>query len=324
MKCFLEFLNENVNEANAFGSEFEQNIANNIQSWIEANGLDEIFSVERYQSISEDDGKRDEDYSDIVVENLKTSEQIFVECKEHATSNISQLMVDFKLSDARIKPIIVKGIHRQKADGKIYRIFEEYLSKNNGLKEFTSFLDSSIAVAGKKFVPKDLYFEQKLCTDDELVLLINAYNSLVDAGNFYANNKKFNLDVVRDSTRNMLACGLLWRISDESHTWDICHTKFSGPGFSEMVKQHYLNEKAVKVNYIQFGENALYRFNEENPLNIECELFPNELSAKFDLKFTPRFGTGAMYITSRSTIAQKLTTKSAFGNDSSNWPRYLG
>ena len=39
MKSFLEFLNENVNEANAFGSEFEQSIANNIQFWIEANGL---------------------------------------------------------------------------------------------------------------------------------------------------------------------------------------------------------------------------------------------------------------------------------------------
>lgn len=89
MKSFLAFLNENISEANAIGSEFEQQIADNVQVWIEENGLDDIFVAKRYQNITEDDGNRDEDYSDVVVENLKTNEQIFIECKKHVTANIS-------------------------------------------------------------------------------------------------------------------------------------------------------------------------------------------------------------------------------------------
>ncbi len=69
----------------------------------------------------------------------------------------------------------------------------------------------------------------------ELNLLIDEYNKMVDAGMFYSQNKKFNIDVIRQKTINMLACGLLWRISDPSHTWDICHIKLSGPGFSKMI-----------------------------------------------------------------------------------------
>lgn len=324
MKSFLEFLNENVTEANAFGSEFEQQVANNIQNWITANNLDDVFFAERYQSITEDDGNRDEDYSDVIIENLKTGEQIFVECKEHVADNISQLMVDFEFVNGKLTPIIVKGIHREKASSEIYRAFENYLQSNQEFQLFEKFLNSNITVSNKKFKPSDFYFDKKQCNDLELNLLISEYNKMVDAGMFYSQNKKFNIDVIRQKTINMLACGLLWRIFDPSHTWDICHIKLSGPGFSKMICEHYLNEKAKPVNYIQFGEDAFYRFNQENPLNIDCEIFPKNVTGKFDLKFTPRFGTGAMYITSRSRIAQKLTTKSTFGNDENAWPKYLG
>jgi hypothetical protein len=233
-------------------------------------------------------------------------------------------MIDFEYENGKLKPVIVKGLNREKADNGIYRIFEKFLSENIEFNEFGNFLNSEIAISKKKFKPIDFYFNTKTCTDDELAMLISQYNGMVDNGNFSIKNKKFDVDTIRNSTKNMLVCGLLWRISDPTHTWDICHTRFSGPGFSKMIKEHYLNEKAVKVNYIQFGENAFYRFNEENPLSIDCEIFPKELSGKFDLKFTPRFGTGAMYITSRSSITQKLATKSSFGNDENNWPKYLG
>jgi hypothetical protein len=233
-------------------------------------------------------------------------------------------MVDFEFVDGKLKPFVVKGIHREKAENEIYRVFENYLQSNKEFLAFEKFLNSDILVANTKFKPIDFYFNKKICDDLSLNLLIDEYNKMVDEGIFYSQNKKFDKNIIRRKTINMLACGLLWRISDPTHTWDICHTRFSGPGFSKMIKEHYLNEKAVKVNYIQFGENAFYRFNEENPLNIDCEIFPKELSGKFDLKFTPRFGTGAMYITSRSSITQKLSTKSSFGNDENNWPKYLG
>ena len=53
-------------EANSAGSQFEQKIADNIQDWIEKNGLAKNFEASRYQTITENDGNRDEDFSDIV------------------------------------------------------------------------------------------------------------------------------------------------------------------------------------------------------------------------------------------------------------------
>jgi hypothetical protein len=136
-------------------------------------------------------------------------------------------------------------------------------------------------------------------------------------------NKKFNINIIRKSTANMLACGLLWRLGDVTRTWDICHITLRGKGFSEMIKYHYLNDKAVPTDYIQIGNDTLFRFTENNPLNIECDILPEKIIGQFDLKFTPRFGTGSMYITSRSKIGQTLTSSTSFGNEE-KWPKYLG
>lgn len=319
---FKDFLLEHISEANAFGSEFEQYIADNIQEWINYNKLNKKFQVERYQTLTEFDGNRDEDYSDIIIKDLSNDKQIFIECKKTLSDNISQVMIDFKeSSDGRIVPLVVKGSNRINSNIPVYKAFEQFILKNDEFKKFLEFFNNSVLIDGIKFYPKNLYFNKYEIEDAKLNILIDKYNQLIDKNLLNSKNKKFNKELIRSTTRNMLACGLLWRLVDIKHTWDICHLNLNGSGFSKMICMHYLKEKAIPVNYIQFGEDLLFRFSEENPLNIECSIFPENVIGKFDLKFTPRFGTGSMYITSRSKIVEKLESNTSFGSDKNKWPK---
>lgn len=213
-------------------------------------------------------------------------------------------MVDIKDVDGNIEAVAVKGLARDPVDSPVYRAFNEYIGKNREFLKFAEFLKSDLEIDGIEYCPGDFFFDKIDCDDATLRTLIDHYNKMIDDGLIGQRNKKFDINLIRETTINLLACGLLWRISDVNHTWDICHINLNGTGFSKMICTHYLEEKAIPVNYIQIGENLLFRFNEaENPLNIECSVFPKNVIGKFDLKFTPRFGTGAMYITSRSKIA---------------------
>lgn len=232
-------------------------------------------------------------------------------------------MVDVEKKDGKIVPTAVKGLNREVVDEPVYAALSKFIAKNKEFIAFTEFLDAELDVDGEKYCAGDFFFDEVECDDDTLFRFIDAYNKLIDDGLLNSRNKKFDHELIRPTTRNMLATGLLWRITDPSRTWDICHIELNGPGFSKMICDHYLKEKAVPVDYIQIGEDALFRFSEQNPLNIECDVFPEEVKGKFDLKFTPRFGTGSMYVTSRSKIAQTLTTMSTFG-DEAEWPKYLG
>ena len=85
-----------IAEANAIGSDFEQKTADMVSKWLVKNNLAKKYSAKRYQRLSEDDGARDEDFSDVVVEERKTGEKFFIECKEFERSNVLNLQFDIK------------------------------------------------------------------------------------------------------------------------------------------------------------------------------------------------------------------------------------
>jgi hypothetical protein len=89
---FREFLAE----ANAVGSGFEQKTADMVSKWLAKNNLASKYSAKRFQRLSEDDGSRDEDFSDVVVEERKSGEKFFIECKEFERSNVLNLQFDIK------------------------------------------------------------------------------------------------------------------------------------------------------------------------------------------------------------------------------------
>ena len=102
-------------EANAVGAGFEEKTADMINEWLKQNGLDRRWTAKRFQKLSEDDGARDEDYSDVVVEERRTGDRFFVECKEYERSNVLNLQFDLK-ADGSVIPVKGKGRERLDED----------------------------------------------------------------------------------------------------------------------------------------------------------------------------------------------------------------
>jgi len=67
-------------------------------------------------------------------------------------------------------------------------------------------------------------------------------------GEAEADCKPFDSKLVREKTRNMLACGLCWRLSDAKRTWDICSIK-DIPFFADLILSHYASKK-IPAKYI--------------------------------------------------------------------------
>lgn len=87
-----------------------------------------------------------------------------------------------------------------------------------------------------------------------------------------------------------------------------------------MIRGHYKNGKKIPVRYIQFNDKLFQTSANENPFNLkDVPVFPSDIDGKFALKFTPRFGTGSIYITPRSEITTKLSSDYSF-NDKKKWP----
>ena len=63
-----------------------------------------------------------------------------------------------------------------------------------------------------------------------------------------ADCKPFDPDLVREKTRNILACGLCWRLGDPRRTWDICSIE-DIDFFGDLVRQHYASKK-IPAKYI--------------------------------------------------------------------------
>ena len=98
---------------------------------------------------------------------------------------------------------------------------------------------------------------------------MKAYNKLVDDGKTEADCKKFDGKLIRESTRNMLAVALAWRLADLSHTWDIC--KMEDFDIGNLIRSHYMEQKAIPAKYIQLGRAATYVLDaNDNPLGVDC------------------------------------------------------
>ena len=127
-------------EANSAGSQFEQKIADNIQDWIEKNGLDKNFEASRYQTITENDGNRDEDFSDIVVTNLQTKEKFFIECKNGIKDNCVTTQFDIMSIDYSLIP--VSGKNREKIEDDLMNRLASDIQTSEEYQKFCEFMES--------------------------------------------------------------------------------------------------------------------------------------------------------------------------------------
>lgn len=310
MISFQDFLLE----ANKAGSKFEIAVAQNVKHWLHVSNLDNEFQAERYQNASDDLEGRSEDYSDIIVHNLNDGTSFFIECKQAVKTNIVTTQFDIN-DDFSLTP--VSGKSRTPLEDDISNRLAHDIQRSDEYLKFVKFLTTP-----NKFLngncPSSYYFNEIDVTDGQLGKAINKYNHLVDDGLVEADCKKFDLGTIRETTRNMLICGLCWRLFDESNTWDICHVE-DIPYFSELVRQHYLEGKNIPAKYIQMNDELFVTNANDNPFNIDCTAFPNDIVGRFDLKFTPRFGSGSMYITPRSKILSDISSNSSF-IDKERWP----
>lgn len=314
---FIDF----IFEANSAGSSFEVRVAQAINDWIKSQKLSDKFKACRYQTLSEDDGNRDEDFSDVVVTNLKTDSQFFVECKQSSKDNCVTTQFDISEDDFSVIP--VRGRDRTAVpDGSVMYNLAADISENAEYQAFIDFLRSPISTLKTSHCPADLYFNHYDISDNDLMHLIDEYNELVKNDDVESDNKPFKKTLIRESTRNMLAVSLLWRLNDDVNTWDICHIK-DIPYFSQLITEHYVDNKAITVDYIQLGKEFLFQLSDQNPFDINCSRFPVDILGQYDLKFTPRFGTGSMYVTPRSKISSQLQSKNSF-LDKKRLPDQLG
>lgn len=317
MTSFLEFAGILLCESNTAGQKFEQRIAKNVKKWISANNLEKKFKAQHYQAsetLKEDDG-RAEDYSDIVVENLETTEKIFIECKEKKANFVT---TQFNINkDGTVTPVAGKNRDKLVEDNANLEL-ANMIQEDEGFQNFIEFLwlDNDL-LDGLK--PAQLYYNDQDVSDKVLNQLMNKYNKFLKTSTeVEADCKPFDSKLVREKTRNMLACGLCWRLGDPHRTWDICTIK-DIQFFSELVKAHYANKK-IPAKYIQIDDDLFILDSKDNPLGIKCTELPNDLVGRFDLKFTPRFGTGSMYVTPRSKLLSQLKSSNSSFKSQEKWP----
>ena len=314
---FREFLAE----ANAVGSGFEQKTADMVSKWLVKNNLASKYSAKRFQQLSEDDGSRDEDFSDVVVEERKTGSKFFIECKEFERSNVLNLQFDIK-ADGQLIPVAgKKRTALDEAETERVSGLVKSIKGCGGYSDFIDFLNTRNKFI-KNLRPADFWSDTE-CEDAKRFLpsLISAYNKLVKSGKVEADCKEFDVKKLRDSTLNQLVCALCWRLSDpDNRTWDICKID-DIPDFGKLVRRHYSDGKAKSAKYIQFGDDKLFRTSDDNPLNLaDVPIFPADIDGEFTLKFTPRFGTGSIYVTPRSEITSDLVSNYSFINKE-KWPK---
>lgn len=304
-----------LNESNKAGKPFEIEVMHSVEKWLHAMDLDSRFTVELYgDSTSQSLDGRSEDYSDILVKDLDDN-IFFIECKKSVKTNIVTTQFDIS-HEFTLIPVVGKS--RTPLQDELSLKLAMDLSQTDEYMKFVQFLQRKMALLNGK-CPADFYFNNELATDSQLNKAISKYNSMVDHGEVEADCKKFDGDVIREATRNMLLCGLCWRLYDKSNTWDICHLN-DIPYFSQLVRQHYLIGKSIPAKYMQMSNELFVMSSTDNPFNIECSEFPSDVLGKFDLKFTPRFGSGSMYVTPRSKIISDIESNSSF-IDESRWPQ---
>ena len=315
MTSFLDFAGIMLCEANSAGQKFEAKIAKNVKKWILENGLQDRFEARHYQaksSLKEDDG-RDEDYSDIEIQVNGSDEKIFIECKEKKANFVT---TQFDINeDGSVTPVAGKNRDKKIEDDATLKLVE-MIQEDDGFQKFIEFLQlDNDLLGGMK--PSELYFGKQDVSDKTLSSLMSRYNKFLKTGEAEADCKPFDSKLVREKTRNMLACGLCWRLGDPKRTWDICTIR-DIPFFSNLILAHYAG-KRIPAKYIQIDDELFVLDAKDNPLSIDCPELPRDLVGRFDLKFTPRFGTGSMYVTPRSKLLSQLSSNVSFKTPE-KWP----
>ena len=196
MKSLLQF----IYEANAVGSKFEKKTADMINQWLKKNNLQKKYDVRRFQSVFEDKKGRDEDYSDILVENIKTGEKFFIECKEADRSNVINMQFDIRESG---KLVPVKSVGRTELDEAELETVQPFIDKISGSNEFKNFIDFLNTKNNliSNHIPYDYYFGKIKDCDKILNKLIKKYNSLVRSGGVESDCKEFDVNNIRNSTK---------------------------------------------------------------------------------------------------------------------------
>lgn len=316
MTSFLDFAGIMMSEANSAGYKFEVKIAKNIKKWVLENGLSNKLESSHYQaknSLKENDG-RDEDYSGVMIKMLESGEKIFIECKEKKANFITP---QFDINENGIVTPVIGKCHEEAVDRASLRL-TEMIQEDNGLQKFVEFLQlDNDLLDGMK--PSELYYSRQDVSDKILSSLMSKYNRFLKSGEAESDCKPFDQKLVREKTRNMLACGLCWRLGDPRRTWDICTVK-DIPFFSDLILAHY-HSKRIPAKYIQVDDDLFILDKKDNPLKIDCVELPRDLVGRFVLKFTPHFGTGSMCVSSRSKLLSSLESNTSFKSQE-KWPTW--
>lgn len=317
MTTFFEYLAESNNA----GSEFEKLITKNINNWLKSENLTRRFKASHFQDQSkkmiegEDLGGRNEDYSDIQIKCQDSGKTFFIECKE-AKANFVTIQFDFK-EDGKVIPVFGKS--RERLDDEVASRLAEKIEENEDYQEFIDFLNSPCKLVNNDLL-SDYWFKRKDADDRTIQSLIAKYNKFLKSGKAESDCKPFDGKLIRESTRNTLVCGLCWRLSDQSRTWDVC--SIDGIDFfGELIQAHYASKK-IPAKYIQVDDSLFILDKDDNPLRISAPALSKDLCGRFDLKFTPRFRSGSMYLTPRSKLTSKLESDASF-KTKSKWPKVV-
>lgn len=195
MKSFLTFLTE----ANAVGSKFEQKTADMVNKWLKSKKLNGRFKASRFQSIEESKA-RDEDYSDVVVEELETGKKFFIECKEADRSNVMNAKFEIAEDGGLVLQKDGGGEQIEEDEESLESPFVKAVQESEEYAVFRKFMGDGNDYLGSA-TPADYYFGRKDDADKVLKKLIPAYNKLVKSGKVEADCKPFDAKNLRDSTK---------------------------------------------------------------------------------------------------------------------------
>lgn len=238
----------------------------------------------------------------------------FIECKE-AKANFITTQIDINEDGRTVTRVFGKS--RRPLEDEASLKLAEMIQEDPSFQNFSEFLELESELLGG-VRPREFWFGEKDVTDNILKKLMAKYNKFLKTGEAEADCKPFDSKLVREKTRNILACGLAWRLGDKSRTRDICSIK-EIPFFSDLILAHYASKK-IPAKYIQIDDDLFVLDANDNPLGARCSELPRDLVGRFGLKFTPRFGTGSMYVTPRSKLTTRLEASSASFKNQSRWP----
>ena len=302
---------DRLNEANSAGLGFERRVAASVNDWLGANGLAARFKARRFRPRGSSD--RSEDFPDVAVADSEGG-RFFIECKEDGRAHLFNARLELTPS-LGLRP--AGGRLASAGDGAAETLARE-LEATPGFRAFREFMSSPCAELDGA-VPADVWFASARPRSALVRRLVSRYNRLVRSGATESDCKEFDPSRLRESTLQQLAVALAWRLSGAGRTWDVC--RLDGADLGPAVRSHYADGMSEPARYLQVGDRLFVLDARENPLGLKgVPEFPRSLRGTLSLKFTPRFGTGAMYLAPRSEAKEWPESPFSFV-DRERWPK---